>query len=91
MLDFEWDAAKAASNFKKHGVSFDEASSIFADPLSYTTADPDHSRDEARHLSFGMSQAGRLLAVIHTDRQGAIRIISARKATRHERGIYEQS
>jgi uncharacterized protein len=87
---FEWDFAKAGSNLTKHGVSFEEASSVFADELAYTFPDPDHSVGEHRHLTFGMSYAGRLLAVISTERPGGLRIISARKATRHERGIYEQ-
>jgi uncharacterized DUF497 family protein len=87
---FEWDARKAATNLAKHAVSFEEAASVFNDPLAYTFADPDHSVGEARQLTFGVSNAGRLLAVISTERGGALRIVSARKATRHERGIYEQ-
>lgn len=86
---FEWDPAKAASNVAKHGVSFEEAASVFQDPLAISFADPDHSVGEPRHLTFGMSYAGRLLAVISTERPGGLRIISARKATRRERGIYE--
>lgn len=91
MLDFEWGESKAATNLKKHGISFDEAASVFADPMAYSVSDPDHSEDESRYLTFGKSQTGRVLVVIHTHRAHAIRIISARKATRHERGIYEQS
>lgn len=87
---FEWDPTKAASNASKHGVSFEEAASVFQDPLAITFPDPDHSVDEPRHLTFGMSYAGRLLAVISTERPGGLRLISARKSTRHERGIYEQ-
>lgn len=88
---FEWDEAKAAKNLRKHGVSFEEAASVFSDVLAYTFTDPDHSVGEQRLLTFGFSQFGHLLAVIHSERGRAIRIISARKATRHERGIYEQS
>ena len=88
---FEWDEIKAASNLRKHGVSFEEAASVFSDALAYTFTDPDHSVVEQRLLSFGLSQFGHLLAVVHCDRGRAIRIISARRVTRHERGIYEQS
>ena len=87
---FEWDPRKAAVNLAKHRVSFEEAASAFNDPLAYTFADPDHSVGEERQLTFGISSAGRLLAVISTERGDALRIVSARKATRHERGIYEQ-
>jgi uncharacterized DUF497 family protein len=87
---FEWDARKADKNLAKHGVSFEEDASVFNDPLAYTFADPDHSVGEERLLTFGLSSAGRLLAVISTERGTALRIVSARKATRHERGIYEQ-
>ena len=88
---FEWDETKAVANLRKHGVPFEEAASVFSDPLAYTFGDPDHSVGEQRLLTFGFSQSGRLLAIVHADRGRAIRIISARKATRHERGIYEQS
>lgn len=88
---FEWDDAKAQSNVRKHGVTFEEAASVFSDVLAYTFNDPDHSIGESRYLTFGMSQWGQVLAVIHTERGHAIRIISARKATRLERVIYEQS
>lgn len=88
---FEWDDIKAATNLRKHGVSFEEAASVFLDALAYTFDDPDHSVGEQRLLTFGFSQFGQLLAVIHAERGRSIRIISARKATRHERGIYEQS
>ena len=89
MLKFEWDKDKAQSNLAKHGVSFEEAASTFGDPLALVFPDPDHSVGEKRWLTFGASQTDRLLAVIHTERVHAIRIISARKATRHEREIYE--
>jgi uncharacterized protein len=90
MQRFEWDESKAALNLRKHRVSFEEAAAVFSDPLAYTFPDPDHSRGEERLVTFGLSHAGRLLAVIHAERGGAIRIISARSATRHERGTYEQ-
>lgn len=90
MLKFEWDEAKAATNLRKHGVSFEEAASIFGDPLALTFPDPDHSAGEKRWLSFGVSNQDRLLAVAHAERGRSIRVISARKATRHEREIYEQ-
>ena len=89
-MEFEWDAAKNASNLRKHGVSFDEAASVFLDPLAATGPDPDHSSSETRYVTFGMSSIGRLLAVSHTYRPGAIRIISARRVTRMERKIYEE-
>ena len=88
---FEWDETKAALNVRKHRVTFTDAASVFLDALAYTFADPDHSVGELRMLTFGVSQAGKLLAVIHTERGRAIRIISARAATRHERKIYEQT
>lgn len=87
---FEWDPTKAAQNFSKHGVPFEEAASVYSDGLAFTFPDPDHSVGEARHVTFGMSYAGRLLAVISTERRGGLRIISARRATRSERKIYEQ-
>jgi uncharacterized protein len=87
---FTWDPAKAEANERKHGVSFDEAKSAFGDPLSVTVDDPRHSMDEARMVLFGRSVAGRLLAVMHTERGSAIRIISARLVTRHERREYEE-
>jgi uncharacterized protein len=88
--NFEWDESKATRNLRKHGVSFEEAASVFSDPLAYTFSDPDHSVGEERLLTFGYSRSGQLLAVIHSERARAIRIISARNVTRHERGIYEQ-
>jgi len=89
-MRFEWDSAKAARNLRKHGVSFEEAVSVFYDPLAATGADPDHSEDEERFVTFGISSAGRLLVVSHTERGAAIRIISARGATQSERRIYEE-
>ena len=89
-MRFEWNALKAAGNLRKHGVSFDEAASVFFDPLSATGSDPDHSLEERRFVTFGMSSSGRLLVVAHTEQDGAIRIITAREATRAEREIYEE-
>ena len=89
-MDFEWDPGKAARNLIKHGVAFAEAATVFGDPLAFTFADPDHSHDEDRFLTFGHSTAGRLLIVSHTDRDDRTRIISARPAGRKERRIYEQ-
>ena len=84
-MQFEWDAAKAASNVLKHGIDFNEASTVFADSLSATGRDRDHSIREARFLTFGLSSKGRVLAVSHTDRGGVVQIISARAATRKEK------
>jgi len=90
MLKFEWDAAKAATNLRKHGVSFDEALSVFADALALTFTDTDHSESEERSRTYGNSNKRRLLVVVHTERRNNIRIISARRATRYEKSIYEQ-
>lgn len=89
-MEFDDDPAKAARNLKKHKVSFEEAASVFGDPMSYTFADPDHSIGEERWLMFGLSLMNRVLAVIYTHRRGKYRIISARIATRLERKIYEE-
>ena len=89
-MRFEWDAIKAASNLAKHGVSFEEAATVFRDPLSATSEDPDHSLGEERLISFGVSVSGRLLVVAHTDRRDTIRIIGARPASAGERKIYEE-
>jgi uncharacterized protein len=89
-MEFECDGKKAASNKKKYGISFYEASTVFGDPLALTFEDPDHSLHEKRHLTFGMSGSRRLLVVAHTLRDARIRIISARLATRYERKIYEE-
>jgi uncharacterized DUF497 family protein len=86
---FEWSARKAATNLAKHKVSFDEASTVFGDPLAVTIDDPDSSTDENRLLTKGMSQRGKLLVVAHTYEEGTIRIISARRATKNERRQYE--
>lgn len=89
MFKFEWDDQKAASNLLKHGVSFDEAVSVFGDALALTFADPDHADVEDRSRTYGISSKARLLVIIHTVRRNGIRIISARKATKYEKGIYE--
>lgn len=89
MIQFEWDKAKAKQNQKKHGVSFEEASTVLYDPLSASFDDPDHSIGEFRQITVGYSSRGRLLVVSHTDREKNIRIISARPATTHERERHE--
>jgi len=86
---FEWDPIKAQRNFKKHKVSFDEAVTVFYDLISATFDDPDHSRGERRLVTVGYSTDDRLLVVSHTERAGAIRIISARVATAKERKCHE--
>ena len=88
---FEWDPNKAAINLETHGVSFEEATTVFGDPLAVTFFDPDHSEDEDRFLTFGESEDNRLLAIVHTDRDESSRIISARETTGRERQQYEQS
>ncbi len=89
-MEFEWDPSKAAENLKKHGVSFDEAATVFGDSLALTFADPDHSAIEERLLTFGLSLQNRLVVVSHTTRRTRIRIISARRMSRRERKIYEK-
>jgi uncharacterized DUF497 family protein len=89
-MQFAWDPKKAASNLRDHKVTFEEASSVFGDPLAVTFDDPDHSEGETRLLTFGLSEQGRLLVVSHTERRGVLRIISARRASRAERNIYEE-
>jgi uncharacterized DUF497 family protein len=88
---FEWDPAKAAANLLTHGVSFEEAATVFQDPLAKIHSDPDHSESEDRAILVGHSTSGRLLLVAFTDRQDRIRLISARAATRRERRDYEES
>lgn len=87
---FEWYPEKAAANFRRHGVSFDEATTVFGDPLSMTILDPDHSSTEDRFIDLGMSHRVRLIVVSYTERGRGIRIVSARLATRKERRTYEQ-
>lgn len=88
---FEWDESKALLNERKHGVSFDEAATVFADPLSLTIVDDAHSDEEDRFVDIGESSNGRLLVVVYTEHDETIRIISCRPATRAERRTYEQS
>jgi uncharacterized DUF497 family protein len=87
-LTFEWDLRKARSNFAKHGVGFEEASTIFGDRLSLTIVDPEHSISEERYITMGRAFNDKLLVVVHTDRGNNIRIISARHANRRERKFY---
>ena len=90
-LEFEWDTDKAKSNLKEHGVSFDEASTVFRDTFSITIDDPAHSDSEDRFIDIGMSHRGQLLVESYTDRKDRIRIISARRPTRAERKSYEET
>ena len=90
-LSFEWDERKAKSNLAKHGVSFEEASTVFGDPLSLTIPDPAHSQIEDRFLVLGQSHQRKLLVVAHTERGDNIRLISARRASRRERKNYEET
>lgn len=90
LYQFEWDSDKAELNLANHDVSFEEAQSVFYDPLSLTTYDQSHSDDEIRYIDIGQSLNYRLLVVVYTERDTTIRIISARKATAHERRQYEQ-
>jgi uncharacterized protein len=87
---FEWDESKADMNEQKHGVSFDEAATVFEDPLSLTVVDEAHSEAEDRFVDIGESRSGRLLVVVYTERDETIRIISCRLATRTERRTYER-
>ena len=90
-LEFEWDLRKAAGNQVKHRVSFEEAATVFGDPLGRIVPDPRHSSEEDRFALLGLSKERRLLAVMYVERGHAIRIISARKATRRERRDYEKT
>ena len=90
-MRFEWDEEKGDTNLAKRGVSFEEAATVFGDPLSDTFDDPDHSVDERRFLIIGTSNRGRMLVVAHTDDGVAVRIISAREPTSGERKYYEES
>lgn len=91
MVNFEWDPGKARQNRRKHRVSFQEAATVFGDPLAVTYPDPDHSTSEQRFITLGMSSAGRVLIVAHVDRNGNIRMISACKTTQRERKHYEEA
>lgn len=88
-MKFQWNPNKAVSNVEKHGVSFEEAVTVFGDPLAVTIPDPDHSLGEFRLLTIGLSRSQRLLVVSHTEREGEVRLISTRLATRQERRSYE--
>ena len=90
-MKFEWDKNKAAKNINKHRISFDEARSVFNDPEFITLVDEEHSTYEERYISIGLSKNGRLLILAHTDHEGRIRIISARKTTKKEEAFYENS
>ncbi|HEX6649094.1 MAG TPA: BrnT family toxin [Pyrinomonadaceae bacterium] len=89
-MDYVWAEAKATSNLVKHGVSFQEAATVFGDPLYVDFYDPDHSLDENRYLIMGQSRAGRLLLVSYTERDEVVRLISAREMTSSERKAYEE-
>jgi uncharacterized DUF497 family protein len=88
-MRFEWDNAKADQNQSKHGITFDEAQTVFDDPFYVDFYDPDHSENEERYLIIGTSSQGRLLIVSYTERSNAMRLISARELTRSEREAYE--
>lgn len=90
-LKFEWDPDKARTNRAKHRVSFEEASTVFDDPLFITFLDIEHSQDEERYITLGVSTDQRLLMIAHTEREQVIRIISARKATKNEQRFYEET
>jgi uncharacterized DUF497 family protein len=89
-MEFEWDEEKAAANLAKHGVSFEEAKTVFDDPLYVDFYDPDHSIDEHRYIIIGESQQRQLLIVSYTERDDIVRLISAREVTRRERETYEE-
>lgn len=90
-MEFEWDSSKAASNLSKHGVSFEEAQTVFANSLAVIFEDEAHSVNEQRDIIIGHSQRNRLLLIAFTERSGKIRVISARLATRPEREDYERN
>jgi uncharacterized DUF497 family protein len=90
LVDHEWDAEKAKQNLQKHGVAFDEAATVFSDPLYVDFYDPDHSDEEHRYIVIGLSNAERLSLVSYTEREGVIRLISARELTSAERKAYEE-
>jgi uncharacterized DUF497 family protein len=89
-MKIEWDPEKAKFNLKKHGVAFEEAATVLSDPVAVTGADPDHSDYEERYITFGLSARNRLLVVSHTEEGETIRLISARKASKGERELYEE-
>ena len=89
-MNLEWDARKARENLRKHGASFEEAKTVFDDPVYVDFYDPDHSYNERRYIIIGQSQQGRLLIVSYTEREDVVRLISAREAARGEREAYEE-
>jgi len=89
-MKIEWDPVKATTNLKKHRVSFEEAATALSDPMAVTGTDPDHSVCEERYITFGLSNRNRLIVVSHTEEGEAIRLISARKARKGERELYEE-
>ncbi len=89
-MEFEWDENKANANLSKHGVAFDEAKTVFDDPLYIDFYDPDHSDEEERYIIIGQSQQRRLLVVSYTEREQTTRLISAREATKREKDAYEE-
>lgn len=91
MLLFEWDMQKSQNNVQKHGITFDEASTVFSDTFSLTIHDPLHSDKEERFIIIGVSQKNRILTVVHTERGDNVRLISARKSTKNEREFYENN
>lgn len=89
-LDFEWDEDKAAANYRKHKITFEQAKTVFADPFSITIADPEHSAREERFIDIGAAADGKILVLSYTERGQKVRLISCRKATKAEREIYEK-
>ncbi len=89
-LTFEWDMRKTGSNVRKHGVSFEDAATVFGDPLTVTIRDPAVPRGEMRFITIGQSLSGRTLVIVHLDDDDTIRIISAREATKNEKRTYEE-
>ena len=89
-MEFEWDTNKAAVNLSRHSISFDEAKTVFQDPFYIVFDDPDHSFEENRCIAIGQSGQNRLLFISYTERENAVRLISARRATRSERELYEE-
>ena len=90
-MKFEWDPNKAASSVRRHGIAVEDAASVFGDPLARTIPDPEHSTGEARFVTMGLTAGGRLVVVVHTDREGRTRLVSARPATRREKKSYEEA
>jgi hypothetical protein len=89
-MEFEWDQQKAKSNLSKHNISFEEAKTVFEDPLYLDFYDPDHSESEHRYIIIGKSSKGRILLISYTERGEKIRIISAREATKQELNAYQE-